>query len=220
VTRGSTSLELPVVGPGRGDASRAERASVLAVLREQTRAEHDAVERSLGLMSDTLSRAAYLRIVERFHGFWLPLERRLALTSGLAATGVAPASRERAHLLLADLRALTGQDPTASPLCGDLPFVGSVPAALGCMYVLEGSSLGGQVISRHLQAKLGITKDSGGRFFHGYGERTGEMWRAFGAAVNALEVGAGMQDAMVSAAVATFHTLGRWCDGEGTLSPS
>ncbi len=50
--------------------------------------------------------------------------------------------------------------------------------ALGCLYVLEGATLGGQVISRHL-AKLGIGPENGGRFFNGYGARTGEMWKSF-----------------------------------------
>jgi heme oxygenase len=208
-------------GLERIDPPRGERAPILAVLRERTRAEHGAIERSLGLMSDTLSRGEYLRIVERFHGFWRPLEQRLAQTSGLAATGVDPASRQRAHLLLADLSALNedaAPEPAASPLCADLPFVGSVPAALGAMYVLEGASLGGQLISRHLRARLGITPERGGRFFHGYGERTGEMWRAFGAAVSALVLTAEMEDAMVQAAVATFRTLGQWCEGTPATS--
>jgi heme oxygenase len=50
--------------------------------------------------------------------------------------------------------------------------------AVGCLYVLEGATLGGQFISRHL-ATLGIGPANGGLFFHGYGAKTGEMWKSF-----------------------------------------
>jgi len=69
--------------------------SVLTLLREQTRVEHDAIERSLGLMSETLTRQAYRRTLERFYGFWRPLEQRFQQTVGLSGTGVDLASREK-----------------------------------------------------------------------------------------------------------------------------
>ncbi len=198
--------------------SEDERVNILTILREQTRAEHDAIERSLGIMSDTLTRQAYRRTLERFYGFWHPLEQRFQQTVGLSGTGVNLTSREKTPLLALDLRMLTAAAPAGLPLCGDLPFVASVPAALGCMYVLEGASLGGQIISRHLRASLGITPESGGRFFYGYGERTGEMWRAFGAAVSVFAVTAETQGGMVQAAIATFRALRRWCEQEDTPS--
>jgi heme oxygenase len=49
--------------------------------------------------------------------------------------------------------------------------------------VLEGATHGGQFISKHTLALLGVTPETAGRFFHGYGERTGAMWRTFGAAL-------------------------------------
>lgn len=47
----------------------------------------------------------------------------------------------------------------------------------GVMYVIEGSALGGQVVSRHLRDKLGITPDQGGEFFFGDGPGTFARWK-------------------------------------------
>jgi heme oxygenase len=204
-------------GPSRGNGAGGKE-QVLVALREQTRDEHLAIEQTLGLMSETLTLAAYRRTLERFHGFWQPVEARLQQRDELRAIGLDPAERAKTPLLAADLRALNGSDPDALPLCGEVPLVASTAAALGCMYVLEGASLGGQIISRHLGARLGITPERGGRFFHGYGERTGEMWRAFGAAVSGFALTPELQDEMVQAALGTFRSLRRWCEHREALS--
>ena len=51
--------------------------------------------------------------------------------------------------------------------------------ALGYMYVIEGSTLGGRVILKHLQSKLGIDENKNGAFFAGYGLLTGRTWKRF-----------------------------------------
>ncbi|MEJ7932268.1 biliverdin-producing heme oxygenase [Ramlibacter sp. AN1015] len=55
----------------------------------------------------------------------------------------------------------------------------SPAAALGSLYVLEGSALGGQVIARTLRDHLQLTETTGARYFAGRGARTGPLWRAF-----------------------------------------
>jgi len=55
----------------------------------------------------------------------------------------------------------------------------SLSEIVGMMYPLEGSTLGGQVISKHLRRNLGLTPDHGARFFHGYGDDTESFWSAF-----------------------------------------
>lgn len=195
-----------------------DKGRALAVLREQTRVEHAAIEATLGLMSDALTLQEYRRTLERFHGFWQPLEARLRQVPGLDMTGIDLAARAKTPLLALDLRALGVEEPRGARLCDDLPLVGSPGAALGCLYVIEGASLGGQIISRHLRARLDITKDTGGRFFHGYGERTGEMWRTFRAAVEVFDASAGAQDEMVAAAIGTFRGLRVWCGRPEPLS--
>jgi heme oxygenase len=50
---------------------------------------------------------------------------------------------------------------------------------IGMLYVIEGSTLGGQLISKHLVNYQGITSETGGCFFGGYGENTTALWTDF-----------------------------------------
>jgi heme oxygenase len=94
--------------------------------------------------------------------------------------------RRRVEALESDLRAL-GVEPLA-PMPAPEPL--SVAEALGALYVIEGSTLGGQVIMRSLQ---GTDFEAGAtRFFDAYGPRTGAMWKAFCGALEAF--GAARQD--------------------------
>ena len=68
----------------------------------------------------------------------------------------------------------------------DLPRVDSVAAAFTCLYVTEGATLGHQVTSRHVRQTIGMTPETRGRFFHGYGDWTGIMWQTFGTALAAF----------------------------------
>jgi heme oxygenase len=111
----------------------------------------------------------------RSWGFYLPLEGCLA-TFDWSAAGIDFGLRRKAPLIEEDLRALGIHRPrleAAPPLARQ-----NLDFALGCLYVLEGATLGGQIISRHL-ATLGIGPANGGLFFHGYGAKTGEMWKSF-----------------------------------------
>lgn len=62
----------------------------------------------------------------------------------------------------------------------DFSDIQTIPAALGCMYVLEGSTLGSQILSRSFRERFDIGRHNGGAYFHGYGELTGKMWKRFG----------------------------------------
>jgi len=201
IKRAARSEPAVVVGEG---------ASVLARLRTETRPHHDAIEAALDITSETLTINAYLGTLERFYGFYRPLEAGLGEIGKWMERGLDLAERQKAPLLEADLHALGVANPTALPVCTDLPPHATVAAAFGCLYVLEGATLGGQVISRSVQKTNGITLDTGGRFFHGYGDRTGQMWQAFRAALVTFAVTPGDQHEIVSAAKDTFSKLHRW----------
>jgi len=185
---------------------------VLERLRAETRPHHDAIEKALDLTSRTLTPFTYRQTLARFHGFYRPLEVGVQAVGGWADRGLDLAERWKTPLLEADLRALGVDDPAALPVCTDLPPHATVAAAFGCLYVLEGATLGGQVISRALEKSLGLTPEAGGRFFRGYGDRTGKMWQAFRAALTACAVAPCDQDEIVSAAKDTFVKLHRWIE--------
>jgi heme oxygenase (biliverdin-IX-beta and delta-forming) len=84
------------------------------------------------------------------------------------------------------------------------------------MYVLEGSTLGGTFIDRHLAGLPGL---SGVRLraFTPYGDRTGAMWRDFRRATRAHAAGTGDADRVVRAACDTFAALADWVGADRRL---
>lgn len=51
--------------------------------------------------------------------------------------------------------------------------------AMGIMYVIEGSSLGGRIILKNINAALGFDEANGAKYFAGYGPVTGSRWKSF-----------------------------------------
>jgi heme oxygenase len=123
---------------------------ILALLKDQTRHLHDRVERTVDLPARLHSAELYTSLLSRFYGFYAPLEDRLAVVDGLAAAGLVFRERLKAPLLRDDLTALgLGEaDVRSLPRCPDVPAAADTGAALGCLYVLEGATLGGQVVRR------------------------------------------------------------------------
>lgn len=55
----------------------------------------------------------------------------------------------------------------------------SAAFAMGIMYVIEGSTLGGRFILRNISEALGYGPDNGAQYFAGYGNATGSRWKNF-----------------------------------------
>jgi heme oxygenase len=162
-----------------------------------------------------ISAADYRHLLARMYGYYQPLESALFVWPEWqqpAAAGFDLARRHKLPLLTADLRTLglSSSDLHALPRCTNLPDLTSFAHALGCMYVLEGATLGGQGISRHLRQQLGLTPDSGTAFFASYRADVGRMWKAFVALLNDYPATPQQHEAMLSAACQTFATLDSW----------
>ncbi len=85
-------------------------------------------------------------------------------------------------------------------------------AAFGALYVLEGSTLGGQVIAKHIGRQLGLTAERGCRYYAAHGRETGAMWKAFRLRL-AEEATRDEADAIVISATATFDAMRHWLCG-------
>lgn len=190
----------------------------MRVLREATHLAHMRIEGVLPLLDPGLTRARYTQVVETFYGFCAPLEPRITSAAGAVGPALTLDLRSKLPLLLTDLRALgrTRAEVEALPHCPSLPVVESPSHAIGALYVLEGATLGGQIIRKHLRNLLDIDASRGAAYFTGYGATTGAMWTRFGQYVNeSAEI---ETDAALHAAVETFQTLTRWL--EVSSSPS
>jgi heme oxygenase len=152
----------------------------------------------------------YSRWLERLHGCYAPLEAQLErLKSGLSVHWEA---RRKTPLLQDDLTRL-GLTPgriARRPLCGEVPQRSDLATAFGSLYVLEGATLLGRIIARHLHGRLGIDAAFGAAFFVSYGAEVDERWQSFRRRLAAAASSPETERRMIAAACETFVTLGRW----------
>ena len=188
--------------------------SLVAVLREQTRDCHVALEESLDLVKRVRTVHDYGGLLTRYFSLYESLENGLEKVADWEAKGWNFAAHRKAPWLRQDLQALgVGADEIArSPRCETLNTPDSFGAALGCVYVLEGSTLGGQMLAKQFHESFGITPDNGGRFFKGYGQATMTTWRAFAAWADsqAASTNIVMKEQAVDGARKTFADFSQW----------
>ena len=156
-----------------------------AFLKRETRALHDRVETNFDLTGRVRSMAGYreaLLALHHLHGVaGVALE---AVDWRGAAVDITRMATRRGWLV-DDLGALDCPVPPPSAQQLDLD---SPAEALGCLYVLEGSMLGGRVIYRTIGSALGIGSENGGRYFCGFGSGTGSAWSEFVTVLDAHHV--------------------------------
>ena len=87
-----------------------------------------------------------------------------------------------------------------------------VAEALGVMYVLEGSTLGGKILYRHIQNVLGLDFENGASYFWGYGPDTGIFWKTFVSSLSTFAVEENCGEEIISSAVQTFTAINNWLD--------
>ncbi|MGY1683838.1 biliverdin-producing heme oxygenase [Geodermatophilus sp. SYSU D01176] len=170
------------------------------------------METTLGLMDPQLGPARLVAVLTRLHAFWAAAEAGLdawAHRRPADAETVDWSRRRRAHLFAADLRAL-GAEPDAA-VRPELPAVEDTDQALGRLYVLEGSTLGGTFIARHLATLPGLGSDVRLGAFSPYGAETGAMWHAYRRVTRERVAAGGDAGRVVGAARATFTALAAWC---------
>jgi heme oxygenase len=191
-----------------GEALPRHGADVLRTLRAATAREHARVEAALDLMDPALDRRRLTDVLTRMHGFWRAAEDGLdtwAAGDPDDAAALDWPRRRRAALFAADLASLGAGPAAGTPA---LPPVDGTDEALGRMYVLEGSTLGGTFIDRHLATLPGLTTAGRLRAFSPYGEDTGAMWHAFRRVTRERTSDNGR---VVAAASTTFRVLAAWC---------
>jgi heme oxygenase len=197
---------------GARPRSNIGRTVILLRLKQATAARHAAIEARSVLLDPGLSRATYCACLRRLFGYYAPLELRLLRSHAWPGVGLAYGDRHKTPQLSQDLAALgvTPEELEQTPMCHGLPDLRTPARLFGCLYVIEGATLGGQIVTRHLQARLGVTPRCGGAFFSGYAEHTGSHWKAFGAHLSAFAQASGAEDEIVAGAHETFDTLGHW----------
>ncbi|HEY1987561.1 MAG TPA: biliverdin-producing heme oxygenase [Terracidiphilus sp.] len=177
----------------------------LARLREETAELHRTVEENVDLVSPGLTADRYVRILQVFQAVFTAWESQLDRDCPARFVELW-SGRKRAYRLMDDLETLGSNPDEAMFDASKPPCLEDDGVWLGALYVLEGSTLGGQVISRYLETHFGWRDGQGYSFFQGYGPRTGEMWRGLR---EAIETSSGKETQIVAGAHLTFGHLGR-----------
>lgn len=203
-------------GPGTGARDNVLRLMIMKRLQRDTLDLHREVEALMPVMSEALTRRDYLEVLRRLQTVVVPLEAQLDALP--LPDELAWPERRKAHLLALDL-AVMGEGPSNQQAPLSVPELTTLAQAFGALYVLEGATLGGQLISRHLGRALGLTPQQGGAYFSGYGPQTGARWRSFGAV---LEASVPAEDAaeVVAGARQTFGAFRRALQGLTDVSLS
>jgi heme oxygenase len=83
----------------------------------------------------------------------------------------------------------------------------SVPFALGVLYVIEGSTLGGRFILKNVTLNSKLSGGQGVSYFNGYGDKTGSYWKSFLNTLSEYEQTNNCGDAIIEGAVYAFNSI-------------
>lgn len=173
-------------------------------LRAETRPQHDALERAVGIEHRITSRERYADHLVRLWRLHQAVE--LALQGlDFSRLGFSYPHPYRSLLLERDLAALgVGEASLRGLDLPETPPLETLPAGLGCLYVVEGSAKGARTLLPKINASLGLDAQAGASYFYGFGRETGALWRALTAAINAIDGSSADGDRAVRAAEDTF----------------
>lgn len=141
------------------------------LLKSTTAYAHKKLEGQFDLQTLSESSHNLSTYLQRFHAVVAPIESELLLFEDkLSELGLDLGPRLKSGILKEDLQKL-GSEPQAHVL--EFDVINSVYEALGVLYVLEGSTLGGQVITKALKKN-----NLEAKYFDPYGAQTISFWNS------------------------------------------
>ncbi len=171
-------------------------------IKEATKAGHQELEKNVIFKLKAIEHDLdYAQVLKYFYAFFKAVEDRAA---AFIPTSLAPyyAIRRNASDIEKDILELGSNLQDLPPVT--LPQIDNKNQAIGALYVLEGSIMGGPHIVKMLQHR-GVNK--GFNFFNGYGEQSRDKWTEFTGIINQeVEAESAIQEA-VTAALGTFEAF-------------
>jgi heme oxygenase len=187
--------------------------SLRAALRTTTHVEHVRLNRHgllAGLTRPDYPLSSYHLVLLAYHRFYAAVEAAIEAVPAAMNAGFDYQARRKRGWLDADL-AYFQLDPQTAPNTLPEALLGlrlnSPGSLIGTLYVIEGSTLGGQVIARHLAEHLGLTATTGARFFTAYGPLIEQRWHEFLAWAETVQPADEIRRDACIQAQAMFHLL-------------
>lgn len=144
----------------------------------------------------------YITLLRLMYGYYKPLQEKIQ-----------PAISENIYVryadnIINDIRDL-GSSENHIPVCNRVPHLTTPASVLGALYVTEGSTLGGRIITKMISKQLNISSGKGFSFFNVHGDDTQVMWEQFKNVLNRPRP-QNERTEMMNAAIDTFSTLNAW----------
>lgn len=188
------------------------------MLKMKTARDHKEIEGAFSVMHENFTLVDYKNLLTKLYGFYYGIEKLMMESNLDRIIDLDYSKRSKIGLLKSDLEFFGYCADEISEIRKFIPWSLSFAEGqvLGVLYVLEGSTLGGQIITRHLREKFEFQDNNGLSFFNCYGSLTGKMWKEFQAVLDDhLNSTEKIQQA-VDAAQTTFRELGRWLKSKKT----
>ena len=181
--------------------------SFLENLRSKTNDSHKKLENlpvSASILSQNLTVDGYLHYLHLMHDVHVQTENVVfPILSDLIPD---LEQRRKTALLENDIDAM-GTSKKDSKIVFKNAAAFSVACALGVMYTVEGSSLGGRFILKNINAVLGYDENHGAKYFAGYGNHTGSYWKNFLNILTGFEQQTGSDEEIIAGAQFAFDAI-------------
>lgn len=180
-------------------------------IKQATLQNHQQTEKVLiGKMKAMRSGQDYINLLNLFYGYFGALE--LHIERYINASNLADYEDRRKTSAIADDITALGAIIPALATDDKLPVIDNYLKAFGALYVIEGSTLGGKIISKMIQQHLHIKDGPGLSFFNSYGPQTEYMWDNFKEILNHVAITAEDEEIITGAANQTFAKFEAWLD--------
>lgn len=173
-------------------------------LKASTKEVHARLEKSLVSRIKNLdSGEDYNSLLHLFYGFYQPVNLLCGNFNFPQNVEVSTHS-DHVQMLDNDLTAMGKRNFQKNNFIQ--PEINNYLQALGALYVMKGSMLGGKVISEMIRKKLGAMPDS---FFSSGGQEVSSNWQTFKQSIDTIN-DPDQQDSVVQGALNTFESFGDW----------
>jgi len=180
-------------------------------LKTDTLTNHQQLEKLLVVrMKAIRSIEDYVGLLQIFYSYFSGLEEKIDQYITVAELPDYQ-QRRKSAALAQDIEDLGGT-PVEKANGEDLPAIENIEQAYAAMYVIEGSTLGGKIISKMMAQQLRIIDGKGLAFFGGYGDNTESMWEKFKQTLNTHAQSANEEIEIVNTANQTFIKFKEWAE--------
>ncbi|TCM69759.1 heme oxygenase [Acinetobacter calcoaceticus] len=172
-------------------------------LKTETAAEHERMHQLMGAADVFSSMEKYTQFTLSQYYFQVEIEelfKQDAVVAHIPDLDI----RGRSEQALLDLQDLKLQPQGRELAVKNVQF----PAALGWIYVSEGSTLGAAFLFKQAQASLGLTAEHGARNLAAYPEGRAKVWKRFVEALDQAQFSKEQQDQVVQGALDAFDYFG------------